>query len=68
MLRKQKITPNISNLIEKIDDNTFKQVCSKCGGKSFYDRIWVDQPSGKIYKSERVSCELCEGGFIYGNR
>ena len=42
----------------------FKQVCLKCGGKTFYQSIVV--VGTHEIKNEIVSCEVCEGGFIYG--
>jgi len=42
----------------------FKQLCTKCGGKSFYESIIVI--GDKQFEKEIVNCEVCEGGFIYG--
>jgi len=62
------ITPDISNYIEKIDDTTVKQVCKTCGGKGYYIHQWADYETKKVYKSEWVNCDQCEGGFIYGKK
>jgi len=53
-----------SNLIQQISSNCFKQLCTKCGGKTFYQSIVMVGPNEM--KNEIVSCEKCEGGFIYG--
>jgi len=63
----KQITPDISNSIEKIDDKTFKQICSKCGGKGFYLHQNFNLTTNKIDKQEILSCD-CEGGFNYGIR
>jgi len=62
------VIPTTSNLIEKIDDRTWKQLCSQCGGKGFYLHQNYNLTLNKIDKSELVSCNLCESGFIYGIR
>jgi len=61
------MNPTISNLIERIDDKTFKQLCKQCGGKGYYLHQNFNLSTNKIDKSEIVSCN-CEEGFIYGNR
>jgi len=58
---------NTTNLIEKIDSKTFKQLCIQCGGKGYFFHNWVDIDTNKIYKKEIVSCN-CENGFKYGPR
>lgn len=56
------------NLIQQIsfdeEKSIFKQLCKKCGGKTFYQSIIMVGPNE--IKNELVSCEVCEGGFIYG--
>jgi len=42
----------------------YKQLCKKCGGKGYYQSIVM--VSSVEIKNEIVSCEICEGGFIYG--
>lgn len=68
ILREKTLTLSIINLVEKIDGKTEKQLCRQCGGKGFYIHNWADFDTKKIYKSEKVSCLVCEGGFIYGDR
>lgn len=63
-----KIRPDTSNIIERIDDKTFRQLCAQCGGKGFYIHILADSVTKKPYKTEIVSCEVCEGGFKFGSR
>lgn len=67
------INPKISSLtfLNKIQKHSiengkqiYKQLCKKCGGKTFYQSIVMVGP--KEIKNEIVSCENCEGGFIYG--
>lgn len=55
---------SLSNYIEKIDDVTFRQICSKCGGKGFYRHC--DLTNGTI-TTEMVNCD-CEQGFRYGKQ
>jgi len=59
------------NFLNKIQTHSFengkeifKQLCTKCGGKTFYESIIVI--GDKQFEKEIVNCEVCEGGFIYG--
>jgi len=59
------------NFLNKVQNHSiengkeiFKQLCKKCGGKGYYQSIIM--VSDKEMKNEIVSCEVCEGGFIYG--
>jgi len=61
-------TPTIFNKIERIDDKTFKQICRQCGGKGYYLLQNFNLMTNTIDKKEFVNCEICEGGFIYGDR
>jgi len=58
------------NLIQQISSNNgnpiFKQLCTKCGGKSYYQSIVM--VGENEMKNEIVSCEVCEGGFVYGTK
>jgi len=61
------------NFLNKIQTHSFengkeifKQLCKRCGGKGFYQDIIVFD--GEKIKDEIVSCNACEGGFIYGPR
>jgi len=59
---------HFGNLIEKIDSQTFKQLCRQCGGKGYYIHQNFDLTSKIITKSEIVNCDKCESGFIYGQK
>jgi len=64
----QETARNIFNKIEKIDSVTFKQLCRQCGGKGFYLHQNYNMTTNKIDKQELLSCEVCEEGFIYGEK
>jgi len=57
---------HISNKIERVTSDLFKQICKQCGGKGFYEHINVNPDTNLIDKDEIVSCLNCERGFIYG--
>jgi len=68
LLKTKKILADTSNFYEQIDDQINRQLCLQCGGKGYYIEIFADPETRKPYKVEKVSCEVCESGFIYGNK
>ena len=49
---------------EKIDDQTIKMVCVRCGSKGFY-LLMQGFPGDNNASGEIVACDECEKGFKY---